>query len=431
MRRPALALAALLLTAAAPPQAFELVQATTCTDVADGAPVGAADVFPADVGRVRLFARVRNDGAAGRLYVEWHHGTDRLSTRDFALPAGATTTVLAHRDIPPARTGAWTVRLVDARRRVVGVVPFRIEAPSASRPDDALAEPAPVAVPPTRCRALVNFATASGHHVAEVRVGRSADAETAPGLFVRDGGRAWALALVPHEREAGSVRQRWDVLMGQELAPGAEPRPWHGYPATLAAPAHASGARHHETNRLEILGITGPYVALYASLTAQPPGGGPVDHSRYVTLRAPGEGFDATQLVDARDRVAFGRVLIERARGAGQGLPDLRRSALFLRDGRLLLATRLPNAGRVERPVAAPALAAWLPGSDGAFAAPDGCGAVGLAGGRLAARVGAEGILTPAGEVRATAVLGVYWLADDEPSPLPRQREATATLRAR
>jgi hypothetical protein len=221
------------------------------------------------------------------------------------------------------------------------------------------------------------------------------------------------------------------MLVGRELVPGAELRPWHGYPASLEAPAgqQAAAARHHETNRLEILGITGPYVALHASLTAQPPGGKPIDNSRYVTVRAPGEAVDATQLVSARDRVAFGRVVIERARSSGGTLPDLRRSALFLRGGRLFLATRVPGpdgASRVERPVEAPALAAWLPGADGVWTAPDGCGAVGLSGGHLAARAGGEGLLAPVGEVRASTVLGVYWLAPDAPSPLARLREVAA-----
>jgi hypothetical protein len=436
-RTPLLALAAALLTAAAPPGRIEISQATTCADVVDGAPVGAGDRFGADVGRVRFFAHVRNEGAvADKLYVEWRHGAERLSTREFPLPAGETTTVVAHRDIPPARTGDWKVRLLDGRGRLLQALPFHVGG-APERAASPPPEPAPPPRrPPARCRALVNLATRDGHRVAEVRVGAPAHVDAAPGLVVRDEGRAWALAVVPHERQSGSVQQRWDMLMGLELAPGAEPRPWHGYPASLTAPVgpQAGAARHHETNRLEILGITGPYVALHAALTAQPPGSRPLDNSRYVTLRAPGDGFDATQLVAERDRLAFGRQVIERARGTGGGLPDLRRSAVFVRGGRVVLATRVPTPdgpSRLERPVQAPALAAHLPGPDGAWTAPDACGAVGLAGGRLAARAGAEGLLEPAGDLRPAALLGVYWLAPDAPSPLPGLREAAATLGAR
>jgi hypothetical protein len=268
------------------------------------------------------------------------------------------------------------------------------------------------------------------YEVAEVTLSGETGAATAPGVVVRDGTRTWALRIVPFQGMGGVVRQRWDMLFGVEL-PAGEPRLWHGYPATLSvASPPADHTPFYEANRLEILGVYGPYVAMRASLRAAAPGSPPVDRSRYVMLRAPGQVADALALVTDADRRAFVHVVADRAAGE---LPDLRRSALVLRGARLHVATLAPrDSGPVNlvSPVdgVASGVREWLPDGSGVYTAPDRCGALTFADGHLAIRAPTPRPLDVGPYV---AILGVHWLRPGEPSVIDALRALADTWSVR
>ncbi len=457
---------ALLLILLASPASAELslLDAVVCEDIKAREPVGVAKRFAVSAERLAVFLRVKNTAEPTALEVVWRHEGEIKGK--VKLKAGRS---LAWRTWGRQRlhglTGKWVVdvyapggkRLKRLRFSVTagaGPRPGKRDPPTASAPSkpapkkaDAVrpkAERVPAkrapkqtkvapATPEAGCRALVNVELAGvegpdRYAVADLRIARPG-VPTERGLVVRDGRHLHALRMYPREvvekSAKGIVRRQWDMLMGARFPNGAKVT-WAGYPATLAPPEKAGDALIHETNRLQVLAMMGPFLALRADLSGYAGRSrGPFDHARYTMVRAPGRVADPTALLGPWVVGAALRRLSElRIETSGElpdpGKHDFRRSVLVPKGRGVALKTFMrcctweENRGRLdlEVPVQVPeGLRTLLPDEEGFFEAPDGCGAVGFSKGRLLARLGkgsAKALRLDSGE-RVARMLGVVW----------------------
>ncbi len=468
-----------------------LVQAVASREVVEREPVGVAQRFAPGV--VWLYLRVASD-AATDLQLVWRRDGAELHRTTLKIGRGKRWRTWARHRVD---AGAWRVDVLHRGRRLGDVrfrvqpgggpeVPVAAAPPvePAARPDPppAAAPPRPTAPPPPpdpedapppppppriealpaqveaeplACRAWVNVATddpAAPYAVVDVDVAAGTARAITPGLVVRDGRALYGLRVRPHrvhERGShGSVRRTWDLLMGARV-PDGPPVTWHGYPATLAPPGAdaARGAVYEESNRLRVLGTYGPFVALRADLGGFAGEGQDFDHSRYAWVRAPGETADPIASVvghPARDAAAW--LAAHPYRGEGPppelGGHDFKRSALVWDAGRLGLRTLVRcctfAANRNHLELVLPVqpndlLARRLPDDAGVWPDPRGCGAVGLAEGRMLARQG-NGALKPVRAVsgaRTTRLLGVVWVRPRDRWSWDEVRQVSSRLASR
>jgi hypothetical protein len=125
MRTVALILAAAVAVAiAAVAVAETTATAVVCTSVADRAPVGAADRFPASVGKVICFSDVR-DGA-GKVVHVWFRGDKQIFTIELRAQ-GSRWRTWSEKRILPEWTGAWRVEVRSENGAVLAKAEFTIE----------------------------------------------------------------------------------------------------------------------------------------------------------------------------------------------------------------------------------------------------------------------------------------------------------------
>ena len=98
--------------------------AVICTQVTDRAPVGAAEKFPASVGRLMCFSVVK--GVAGKGVHGWMHGDKELASVELNIGGERWRTWSAKR-IDPGQTGAWKVEVRDEAGKVLATAAFTIE----------------------------------------------------------------------------------------------------------------------------------------------------------------------------------------------------------------------------------------------------------------------------------------------------------------
>jgi hypothetical protein len=97
-----------------------------CTAVKDRAPEGAAEKFPAAVGKLYCFTKITG-GAEGTVIKHvWYHGDQKLDAVELKVGAAAWRTWSA-KTIDPKLTGAWKVEVQDAEGKVLATVNFTIE----------------------------------------------------------------------------------------------------------------------------------------------------------------------------------------------------------------------------------------------------------------------------------------------------------------
>ncbi|MCB9538184.1 MAG: DUF2914 domain-containing protein [Myxococcales bacterium] len=329
------------------------------------------------------------------------------------------------------------------------------DAPAPRAAPTIVALPAEVEPEPLACRAWVSVASddaGAPHAIIDVDVAAGVARAVTPGLLVRDGRALHVLRLHPHRVDErgryGSVRRAWDLLMGAQV-PDGPPVTWHGYPATLAPPGADAprGAVFDESNRLHVLGIYGPFVALRADLGGFAGEGKDFDHSRHAWVRAPGQTADpVASMVGHPARAVAAWLAAHPYRGEGPAPTvdghDFKRSALVWDAGQLTLRTLVrcctfaANRNHVE--VALPvqpkeALARRLPDDTGAWVDPRGCGAVALRDGRLLARLGNGGPkpVRAASTARPTKLLGVVWVRPRDRWSWDEVRQVSARLAPR
>ncbi|MHC4822344.1 MAG: DUF2914 domain-containing protein [Planctomycetota bacterium] len=125
---PTLFALALLLAALTPTDALAQneisIELVTATDVVDRQPVGVADTFPSDVGKVYAWMRVT--GAADQaIQVVWSYGD-----LTFNVPleiGGSHWRTWSSKIILPSWTGEWTVEVLDAQGNSITGTTFTIE----------------------------------------------------------------------------------------------------------------------------------------------------------------------------------------------------------------------------------------------------------------------------------------------------------------
>jgi len=101
------------------------VETAVCTGVEDREPVGEADVFPSDVGKVYFWTKV--DGIQDTTMIKhvWYYKGDEIAT--VQLPVrGISWRTYSYKTIPPEWSGDWVVKVVDADGDVLKAVPFKV-----------------------------------------------------------------------------------------------------------------------------------------------------------------------------------------------------------------------------------------------------------------------------------------------------------------
>ncbi len=106
-------------------------EAVSCTSVADRKPEGAATSFPADVGRVFVFTKVKGGAEGSSLMHRWIHGDKTVAEVKLDVKASPYR-VWSSKGIAPGQKGAWKVEIADDAGKVLKTVEFTVggEAPA-------------------------------------------------------------------------------------------------------------------------------------------------------------------------------------------------------------------------------------------------------------------------------------------------------------
>ena len=365
------------------------------------------------------------------------------------------------------------------------VLSFACTAPSAggdpAAPPPIVVRPAKAPVPAAAdvsqarpaagCRALVNV-EAQGYRVVDLVLGAPHRAAVGEGLVARlEDGRSFVLHKVSEEKAAknryGSSTARWDTLMRASI-PGGAHEVLHGAAPELVMPDSDARGDFDDTRTLAVVGLFGPYLSLSASSSGYGGGAHDFDDASYSTLQLPDgapvglEFLGADALGEAavaitrtnRERVAqgleaidppkdLGRFGLALTRGGAADPPSPAEAALELRSV-ISCCTWVENHNLffLEAPLTKPMPALERHFKVGAtakarFEAPDGCGAVGFAEGKLWARLGSAGAPQPVDlpGVSASALLGVTWIPATDPFavaqlPAPPKVPASAKIPA-
>lgn len=349
----------------------------------------------------------------------------------------------------------------------------KVAAPVASTP--TAPPPVPVAAvkdgppPAAGCRALVNLA-AQDYRVVDLRLGAPHQATVGEGLVARlDDGRSFALHVVTDEKAGknahGTGKATWDVLMMAAI-PGGKYEPLHGDTPELVLPDAETPGEFDDIRTISVVGMFGDDISLLANEEGYGGGAHGFDDSWYLTLRLPARGAVGLDALGpealATAAASLTQVNRERLEQSLEEVPapqDLARFGLALtRTGEtepaeagLELRTVIScctwaenhNQFFLETPLERAPAALEGQFKLGAtararFEAPDGCGAVGFADGKLWARLGSEGEPQPVAlpGVRARALLGVRWIPATDPfavtqmPPAPKVTGAPARLGA-
>lgn len=326
--------------------------------------------------------------------------------------------------------------------------------------------------PDAGCRALVNL-EAQGYRVVDLVLGAPHRAAVGEGLVARlEDGRSFVLHKVSDEKTAknryGSSTARWDTLMRASI-PGGTYEVLHGAAPELVMPDSDARGDFDDTRTLAVVGLFGPYLSLSASSSGYSGGAHGFDDASYSTLQLPDGapvGLDflgPDALGDAvvaiirtnRERVAqaleaidppkdLSRFGLALTRGSATDPPPPAEATLELRSVISCCSwVENHNLFFFEAPLtkSMPALDRHFKVGATAkarFEAPDDCGAVGFAEGKLWARLGRAGapqpVELPGGS--ASALLGVTWIPATDPFavaqlPAPPKVPETATKPAK
>ncbi len=105
-------LVAVLVVALLPATCFaiQVAEATICRDVQDREPVGAADSFPADVGKVWCWSKIK-DGKGMTITHAYYYAGEEKTTIELSIGSPLWRTY-SNKDILPEWTGEWRVDIV-------------------------------------------------------------------------------------------------------------------------------------------------------------------------------------------------------------------------------------------------------------------------------------------------------------------------------
>lgn len=106
-------------------------EAVTCTSVVDRKPEGAASSFPADVGRVFAYTKIKGGAEGASITHRWIYAEKTVAEVKFPVK-GSAWRVWSSKGIAPGQKGAWKVEAVDDAGKVLKTVEFTVggEAPA-------------------------------------------------------------------------------------------------------------------------------------------------------------------------------------------------------------------------------------------------------------------------------------------------------------
>ena len=134
MKKTSVALVFLFLAVALAGSAFAEMtvdEAVTCTSVVDRKPEGAASSFPADVGRVFAYTKIKGGAEGASITHRWVYAEKTVAEVKFPVK-GSPWRVWSSKGIAPGQKGAWKVEAVDDAGKVLKTVEFTVggEAPA-------------------------------------------------------------------------------------------------------------------------------------------------------------------------------------------------------------------------------------------------------------------------------------------------------------
>ena len=101
------------------------VETELCTGIEERMPVGMADQFPFDVGQVCLWSKVFGYTEETTIKHVWYFRGDEMATVELPV-RGSTWRTYSYKTIPPAWSGDWVVKVVDADGNVLKAIPFKV-----------------------------------------------------------------------------------------------------------------------------------------------------------------------------------------------------------------------------------------------------------------------------------------------------------------
>ena len=119
-------LAAIVLVATIPGTslAVEVADAVICQDVQDREPVGAADSFPADVGKVMCWSKIKDGKGTTIKHVYYHEGAEKAVVElSIGSPMWRT---YSSKGVLSSWTGQWRVDIVGEDGEVLKSLEFAI-----------------------------------------------------------------------------------------------------------------------------------------------------------------------------------------------------------------------------------------------------------------------------------------------------------------
>jgi hypothetical protein len=96
------------------------------TAIEDREPVGVADSFGADVGRVYCFLEARNIETSTPVQFVWYFGENVMANVELTVGQGGRWRTYSSKNLAGLK-GNWRVELQDAEKNVLGSVDFKVE----------------------------------------------------------------------------------------------------------------------------------------------------------------------------------------------------------------------------------------------------------------------------------------------------------------
>ncbi len=105
---------------------LEVSRAAVCTAIEDREPVGAADTFDIDVGKVYLSAEVMGADENTPIKHIWYYDGDAVLTVDMTI-SGPRWRTWSYKNIYESMTGKWRAEITDEQGNVLKSVSFEIK----------------------------------------------------------------------------------------------------------------------------------------------------------------------------------------------------------------------------------------------------------------------------------------------------------------
>ncbi len=122
------------------------IETALCTGIQDRMPVGQADIFPADVGKVYLWCHVIGSSDTTMIKHVWYYQGEEIVSVQLPVRSSSWRTH-SYKTIAPEWTGDWAVKVLDNSGNVLKAVSFKIEVGAAAPIESQPAVETPVTPP--------------------------------------------------------------------------------------------------------------------------------------------------------------------------------------------------------------------------------------------------------------------------------------------